>query len=64
MSAVHPRRLDAETERATRAFMQRLEGQYLVIEAILYGSRARGVLHRPRALHYGERGACQADRAR
>ena len=34
--------LDAETERATRAFMQRLKGKYPVIEGILYGSRARG----------------------
>jgi DNA invertase Pin-like site-specific DNA recombinase/predicted nucleotidyltransferase len=34
--------LDSETERATRAFMQRLEGKYPVVEALLYGSRARG----------------------
>ncbi len=34
--------LDAATERAARAFMQRLEGKYPVIEGILYGSRARG----------------------
>jgi len=33
--------LDAETERATRAFMQRLKGKYPVIEGILFGSRAR-----------------------
>jgi hypothetical protein len=33
--------LDAETERAARAFLQRL-GDYSVIEALLYGSRARG----------------------
>ena len=34
--------LDAETERAARAFLKRLEGKYPVIEAFLYGSRARG----------------------
>jgi resolvase-like protein/nucleotidyltransferase-like protein len=34
--------LDAETERAARAFLKRLEGKYSVIESILYGSRARG----------------------
>ena len=34
--------LDAQTERAARAFLQQLEGKYPVIEAILYGSRARG----------------------
>lgn len=33
--------LDPETERAARAFMKRLEGKYSVVEAILYGSRAR-----------------------
>lgn len=33
--------LDARTERAVRAFMQRLEGRYSVGEAILFGSRAR-----------------------
>jgi DNA invertase Pin-like site-specific DNA recombinase/predicted nucleotidyltransferase len=33
--------LDAETERATHVFMQRVEGLYPVREAILYGSRAR-----------------------
>ena len=37
---------DAETERAVRVFLQRLEGKYPVIEAILYGSRARGD-HKP-----------------
>jgi len=37
---------DAETERAVRVFLQRLEGKYSVIEAILYGSRARGD-HKP-----------------
>ena len=35
-------RIDADTERAVRVFMQRLEGKYPVIEAILFGSRARG----------------------
>ncbi|MGO9744275.1 MAG: recombinase family protein [Roseiarcus sp.] len=34
--------LDAETERAARAFLQRLEGRYPIREAILFGSRARG----------------------
>jgi DNA invertase Pin-like site-specific DNA recombinase/predicted nucleotidyltransferase len=34
--------LDADTERAARAFLRRLEGRYPVREAILYGSRARG----------------------
>jgi hypothetical protein len=34
--------LDAETERAARAFLQRLEGRYSVRQAILFGSRARG----------------------
>ncbi len=34
--------LDAETERAARSFLKQLEGKYPVIEAILYGSRARG----------------------
>jgi predicted nucleotidyltransferase len=33
--------LDADTERAARAFMQRIEGRYSVREGILYGSRAR-----------------------
>lgn len=33
--------LDAETERAVRAFMQRLEGRYAIREGILFGSRAR-----------------------
>jgi predicted nucleotidyltransferase len=35
-------RIDADTERAARVFMQRLEGKYPVVEAILFGSRARG----------------------
>ena len=34
--------LDAETERAARAFMRRLDGRYSVRQAILFGSRARG----------------------
>jgi len=38
--------LDAETERAARAFLKRLEGKYPLIEAILFGSRARGD-HKP-----------------
>jgi DNA invertase Pin-like site-specific DNA recombinase/predicted nucleotidyltransferase len=38
--------MDAETERAVRTFMQRLEGKYPVREGILYGSRARGT-HTP-----------------
>ena len=39
-------RIDAETERAARIFMQRLEGKYAVIEALLFGSRACGD-HKP-----------------
>ena len=35
-------RIDAETERAARVFIERLEGKYPLIEAILFGSRARG----------------------
>ena len=35
-------RLDAETERAARAFLRRLDGRYSVRQAILFGSRARG----------------------
>ena len=38
--------LDAETERAARAFMQRLEGKYPAIEGLVFGSRARGD-HKP-----------------
>ena len=38
--------IDADTDRAARAFLKRLEGKYPVIEGILYGSRARGD-HRP-----------------
>ena len=34
--------LDAETERAARAFLARLDGRYAVREAIVFGSRARG----------------------
>lgn len=37
-----PLAIDAETERAVRAFMRRLESEVPVIEGILYGSRARG----------------------
>jgi predicted nucleotidyltransferase len=35
-------RIDAETERAARVFLKRLECKYSVTDAILYGSRARG----------------------
>ena len=35
-------KLDTETERAARAFLRRLDGEYSVIDACLYGSRARG----------------------
>lgn len=38
--------IDAETERAARVFLAKLQGRYPVIEGILYGSRARGD-HRP-----------------
>jgi DNA invertase Pin-like site-specific DNA recombinase/predicted nucleotidyltransferase len=38
--------LDGETERAARVFLQRLEGKYPLVEALVYGSRARGD-HRP-----------------
>jgi len=38
--------LDAETERAARVFMQRIEGKYSPIEGLVYGSRARGD-HKP-----------------
>ena len=34
--------LDAETERAARAFLRRLDGRYSVRQAILFGSPARG----------------------
>jgi DNA invertase Pin-like site-specific DNA recombinase/predicted nucleotidyltransferase len=34
--------MDADTERAARAFLRRLEGRYPVQKAILFGSRARG----------------------
>jgi DNA invertase Pin-like site-specific DNA recombinase/predicted nucleotidyltransferase len=34
--------LDAETDRAARVFMQRLEGKYPAIEGLVFGSRARG----------------------
>jgi DNA invertase Pin-like site-specific DNA recombinase/predicted nucleotidyltransferase len=34
--------LDADTARAARAFMKRLEGKYPTVEGLVYGSRARG----------------------
>jgi DNA invertase Pin-like site-specific DNA recombinase/predicted nucleotidyltransferase len=34
--------LDVETERAARAFMQRIEGKFRAIEGLVFGSRARG----------------------
>jgi DNA invertase Pin-like site-specific DNA recombinase len=34
--------LDVETERAARAFMQRIEGKFPAIEGLVFGSRARG----------------------
>jgi predicted nucleotidyltransferase len=37
--------LDPETERAIRAFMQRIAGRYSVSEGILFGSRARHTHH-------------------
>jgi DNA invertase Pin-like site-specific DNA recombinase/predicted nucleotidyltransferase len=40
------RLLDADTERAARAFLREIEAKYPVQDAILYGSRARGD-HRP-----------------
>ena len=40
-SATRPA-LDADTERAARVFMQRIEGKYPAIEGLVYGSRARG----------------------
>lgn len=36
------RRIDAETERAARVFLKRIEDKYPFSDAILYGSRARG----------------------
>jgi len=36
------KRIDADSERAARAFLKRLEGDYPIIDAFLYGSRARG----------------------
>ena len=33
--------LDVATERTARAFMQRLDGRYFVVDAIVFGSRAR-----------------------
>jgi len=38
--------LDPETERAARLFVQRISGEYDVVAAILFGSRARRS-HRP-----------------
>lgn len=38
--------IDANTERAVRAFLARIEGRYPFSDAILYGSRARGD-HKP-----------------
>jgi DNA invertase Pin-like site-specific DNA recombinase/predicted nucleotidyltransferase len=38
--------LDADTDRAARAFMKRLEGKYPAIEGLVFGSRARGT-HSP-----------------
>jgi DNA invertase Pin-like site-specific DNA recombinase len=38
--------LDAETKRAARVFMQRIEGKYPTVEGLVYGSRARGD-HKP-----------------
>jgi DNA invertase Pin-like site-specific DNA recombinase/predicted nucleotidyltransferase len=35
-------RIDAETERAARVFLKRIEDKYPFSDAILYGSRARG----------------------
>ena len=35
-------RLDAATERATRAFLRHIAGRYAVRDAVLFGSRARG----------------------
>ena len=45
MPAAQPQ-LDEETGLAARAFMRRLEGRYSVIQAFLFGSRARGA-HSP-----------------
>lgn len=38
--------IDAETERAAHAFMQRIKGRFPAIEGVLFGSRARGA-YRP-----------------
>ena len=40
------RAIDAETERAVRVFMKRLEGKYRAIAGLVFGSRARGD-HKP-----------------
>ena len=41
-----PRRLDAATERAARAFLKHISGTYPVVGSIVFGSRARGD-HKP-----------------
>lgn len=38
--------IDGATEHAVRLFLKKLEGRYDLMEAIVFGSRARGV-HRP-----------------
>lgn len=43
MAATHV--LDAKTEQATRAFLAEIKRQYHVVDALLYGSRARGDAH-------------------
>ena len=45
-AAAPARRIDANTERAARTFLRRLDGKYAVVDALLYGSRARGD-HKP-----------------
>lgn len=40
------RHIDKATQTATRAFIQRIAGQYDLAEVIFYGSRARQT-HRP-----------------
>ena len=41
-----PKRIDAATQKAARAFIRRLGDQYDLAQALLYGSRARNT-HRP-----------------
>jgi predicted nucleotidyltransferase len=36
------RAIDCATERAVRSFLREIESRYFVVEARLYGSRARG----------------------